>query len=218
MTGKIKYYIFNIVFIALIGGGALFIVYRSKINRFTIETKGETFSVKAYQNDSPLTFDACATEGLASNPQWLKCIRLTNSDVAKLSGNEEIRNCFEGEMTDAQINTARESAQKQYMMTSPTAAENPWKGMVYDVKRIFIVDSQQGKFMMFKISSRTNNGKPGILYGVLKKGLRGWVLPRPNSFAAEAYNILNLKLIDRDLDRLKLSGKVKTKPFSAIEE
>ena len=182
---------------------------------FSMVIENTDCRITTYQPSTPIVFAPMVEKNFRPKSQLMLALMLTKSDISSYLSDEEIAAFSPTSMTGVEIQTFRSSMKKRFEMTGPTAEANPWKGMKYAVDRVFVVESDKGKFLLYQFSTQGGevNGK---LYGSLKHVAGRWQLGGTKTKAAQVFQKSMLTVIPEEFAKRKESAGIEVVPLEDL--
>src|SRR6478609_9035334 len=140
---------------------------------------------------------------------------LKNSDIGCYMSDEELFEFTRAKISKEDAQKGRAMMKKMYEPTGPSAADNPWKGMKYVVDQAFVVESENGKCLVYQLATQGGKGINGKLYGSVKNVAGKWTIGGDKSETGQQFQQSMLKLVPAEFVKLHEASSVEAAPMDA---
>ena len=185
-------------------------------NEFPMVIEGVKYQVKAYQPKFPIVIEPLVDKDFRPKSKLLLAIMLTHSDISSYMSDEEIFSFVRAKPDKDLAQTHRSMMKTMFELTGPSAADNPWKGMKYVVDQGLVVESEKGKFLVYKLSTQGGKDINGKLVASLKNVDGKWMIGGEDSEAGKKFQKSIMELVPAEFDKLRKSSSVEPLPFEVL--
>jgi hypothetical protein len=204
-------YLITVLFSAVIP-----VFAQTKKAEFSMEIKGETCNFKVYRPKEPIIFTPLLEKNQIPKSQLLRAYMVENSDICSHLSDEEVSALIEKKVEPAMIDAHRASSKKRLALTSPTAEDNPWKGMKYVFDAAYLVESKRGTFLVHQTSTQGMKDSNGHIFGTLKLSSKKWLKLKYADTADEEWHLELLKEFSSKIKTLEIESPLTSSPLEDL--
>lgn len=185
-------------------------------NEFPIVIEGVKCVVKAYKASTPIILEPLVNKDSLPKSQIITAIMLSKSDISSYMGDEELSK-FTGVKLEKEAGVQhRTNMKKMYEPTGPTAADNPWKGMKYVFDQAFVVDSLNGKLLVYQLSTEGAKDISGKLSGSIKNIAGRWMVGGEKGDDWQKFQRSMLELVPAEFAKLHQAAQIEALPLEDL--
>jgi hypothetical protein len=192
-------------------------------NQFTTKIEDVDCVVKVYSPSEPIVFSMLVNKDSLPKSQLMISIMLTTSDITSYMTDEEIAqnvktDRFDKDELKAEYERMRAGMKKRSELTGPDAEDNPWKGMIYALDHVFIIESKLGKYLVYQLSpqgTKEVNGH-GHVYSIRKHEDGMWVMGGNKDETIDKFKQSLTSMIPKKFEKLQKESAVAALPFEDL--
>lgn len=183
---------------------------------FPMVIEGVTCRVEAYQAVSPIILEPMVDKDFLPRSQLIVAIMLTHSDLSSYMSDEEFFGFARATVDPEKANKHRSLMKERYEMTGPSAADNPWKGMKYVLDEAFVVDSEHGRFLVYRLSTQGGKGIEGKLTSSVKNVDGRWSIGGTEGDPGQKFQRSMLELVPVEFAKLREAASIEPLPLEGL--